>query len=370
MTGEGTYNLTSTVQEVVDFWEWDALARERRWTDGLPVAPPTVERVTAILDHLGRDPDEALGSIPPAGGKLTVEQLAIQCAMAGCLPVHVPVVIAAVEAMLEPRFNLYGVQSTTNACSPLVMVFGPIVQEAGFNAKDGSFGGGSHANAAVGRAVRLILWNLGRAYPGDPDMAPMGQAAKYAFCTAENQGESPWPSIATDFGMDEDQSGVIVFGCQDPAPIAALGTPERILGVLATTLPGTGNSTIFWAAGEYLVTLNPRVAQTFADGGYSKEDVRTWLYEHARYRLGTLRESGVLVENQSGQYYWSEVHGAPDLRELPDDAWLPMVEDVNDIHLLVTGGWGQWWLGFAVGWGNSGGFAIAKPVTMPAGRSA
>lgn len=353
------------MREFADFWEWDEYARSQQWTDGMVVAPPTVGRVQAIIEYLGRDAGEVLGYVPPGHGRLTVEQLAVQCAMAGCEPVHVPVVAAAVDAMLEERFNLYGVQSTTNACAPLAIVSGPIVEQAGFNAKDGSFGGGAHANAAVGRAVRLVLWNVGRAYPGKPDMAPIGQASKYAFCVAENQEDSPWPSIAADFGFDEGDSCVVVFACQDPAPIAALGTPERILGVLKTTLPGTGNSTIFWAAGEYLLVINPRVAATFADGGYSKEDVCNWLYDHARYNLGALREAEVLVENQSGQYYWSEVHGAPDLRDLPDDTWLPMVEDRKDIHILVTGGWGQWWLGFAVGWGNSGGFATARRIVLP-----
>ena len=366
MIGAITMPLKSPVREVDDFWAWDALARQNRWTDGLVVAPPTEDRVLAILDHLRRDPDEVVGVVPPANGVATIEQIAIQCAMAGCLPEHVPVVIAAVRAMLEPEFNLYGVQATTNAVAPLTIVSGPIVRELDFNAKEGAFGGGSHANAAVGRAVRLILWNIGGGYPGETDMATLGQPAKYLFCVAENHDDSPWSPIHTDHGLAPEQSAVTVFACQSPAPLFVPGTAERILNVVASTLPTTGVN-MFHSAGQYLLTFGARPAQELARAGYSKEDVRDILFEKVRYNLGWLRRSGAMVEHEGHQYYWG--HGeenVPDLHALPDDAMLPMVRKREDIHILVAGGPTQWWLGFSPGWGNYGGFAITRPIDRPA----
>lgn len=363
--GEGFVSLASPIVAVEDYWEWDAIARKNNWTDGLPVAPPTEARVTEILNYLRRDPEEVIGIVPPGNGIATVEQIAIQCAMAGCLPEHVPVVIAALEAMLIPEFNLYGVQATTNPCAPLVIVSGPIVERLGFHTGEGAFGGGSHASAAIGRAVRLILWNIGRGLPGKTDMATLGQPAKYLFCVAENHAESPWPPIHTDFGLDHDQDAVTVFACQSPDPIFVPGTADRILNILRTTLPTTGVN-MFHAAGQYLVTFGIKPAQELASKGYSKEDVRDWLFENARYNVGWLRASGVLVEGEPHQYYWG--HGeedAPDLSRLPDDAYVPMVKSRNDIHLLVAGGGGQWWAGFSAGWGNYGGYAQCRPIVSP-----
>jgi hypothetical protein len=357
--------LRSPVVELRDFWEWDELARRNRWTDGLPVAPPTEDRVLAILDYLGRDPDEVVGIIPPAQGVATVEQVAIQCAMAGCLPEHVPVVLAALEAMLEPRFNLHGVQTTTNPCAPLAIVSGPVVERLGFHTGDNAFGGGSHASAAVGRAVRLILWNIGGAYPDEADRATLGSPAKYVFCVAENGRQSPWAPIHVDYGLPPEESAVTVFACQSPEPIFAPGTAERILRVIATTLPTTGVN-MFHAAGEFLLVFSPRPAQELARAGYTKQDIRTWVFEHARYHLGSLRRSGVLVGDEPHQYYWGHREGGPpDLTGLPDETLLPMVEAPDRIHILVTGGMGQWWVGFCPGWGNYGGFAVTKPIRFP-----
>ncbi|MQA86139.1 MAG: hypothetical protein GEV03_16280 [Streptosporangiales bacterium] len=357
--------LTSPVEEVEDFWAWDELARRNNWTDGLPVAPPTEERVTEILDYLGRDPREVIGTIMPGGGIATVEQIVIQCVMAGCEPEHVPVVMAAVEAMLAPEFNLYGVQCTTNAAAPLTIVSGPAVERLGFNCKEGAFGGGSHANAAVGRAVRLVLWNIGGGHPGQTDMSTLGQPAKYLFCVAENHEDSPWAPIHADHGLDPGQSAVTVFACQSPDPLFVPGTAERILNVIAASLPTAGVN-MFHAAGQFLLTIGVRPAQELARGGYDKEDVRQWIFKHARFNLGRLRKSGVLVEDEGHQYYWG--HGeedVPDLPSLPDDTMLPLVRTPSDIHLLVAGGATQWWLGFSAGWGNYGGRAVTKPILFP-----
>jgi hypothetical protein len=358
--------LTSPLQDVGDFWEWFELALARGWTDGLVVAPPTVERVEAIVDHLRRDPKELVGVIGPKDGLATIEQIAINCAMAGCAPEHVPVVIAAVEAMLEPEFNLHGVQSTTNAVAPLVIVSGPIVKTLGFNAKEGAFGGGSRANACVGRAVRLILWNIGGGIPGETDMASQGQPAKYCFCAAETAEQSPWEPLHVERGLAADQSAVTVFACQSPAPIRALGTAGRILNLIASTIPTTGVN-MFHTAGQFLLSFGAKPAQELARGGYSKADVKRWVWEHARYEVGWIRRSGVIVEGEPHMDYWG--HGEeskPALAALADDVTLPMVRSVDMIHVAGIGGDSQWWMGFSPGWGNYGGYAVTKPIAARA----
>lgn len=357
--------FVSPVVEVSDFWEWYELALKNGWTDGLVVAPPTERQVSRIIEYLGRDPKEVVGVVGPRDGVGTIEQIAINCAMAGCAPEHVPVVVAALEAMLEPEFNLHGVQSTTNPCAPLVIVNGPIVAELGFNAGEGAFGGGSRANACVGRAVRLILWNIGGGVPGQTDMSSQGQPAKYLFCAAENEAASPWEPLHVERGLRRDQSAVTVFACQSPDPLFVPGDAGRILKVIASTLPTTGVN-MFHTAGQFLLSFGAKPAQELARAGLTKADVRRWVWEHARYEVGWLRRSGVLVEGEGHMYYWG--HGeesVPDLGRLPDDARLPMVRGPEMIHVAVIGGASQWWMGMSAGWGNYGGYAVTKAIGGP-----
>ena len=171
------------------------------WTDGLPVIPPTPRLVEAALEYLGRDPQEVIGEVPPKNRLATVEKVAVNSVMAGCLPEYIPVVIAALEGMLDDSFNLNGIQATTNCISPLAIVTGPVVEQLGFNAGDNVFGGGSRANAAVGRAIRLILWNIGGGYAGEIDRATLGHPGKYTYCIAENTADSPWGPIHEEQGL-------------------------------------------------------------------------------------------------------------------------------------------------------------------------
>ena len=154
------------------------------WTDGLAVIPATAAPVQRIIDYLGMEADRVIGIVPPRRGIATVEKIAVNCVMAGCLPEYVPIVIAALQAMLEPEFNLEGVQTTTNPCAPLVIVSGPAVRKLGFNTKDCALGHGSRANASIGRAVRLILWNIGGGYPGSPCRTTHGHPGYYSYCIA------------------------------------------------------------------------------------------------------------------------------------------------------------------------------------------
>src|SRR5947208_2582417 len=163
---------------------------ERQWCDGLPIVPPTEARVLAMLG--GASGDRSLGAMPPLWRLATLEKLAVNAVMAGCEPAAFPLIVAAVEAMLDPSFNLYGVQATTHSVAPLLIVHGPIAAELGVHSGSGCFGPGFRGNATIGRAIRLILLNVGGAWPGRHDMATQGSPAKFSYCIAERADASPW----------------------------------------------------------------------------------------------------------------------------------------------------------------------------------
>src|SRR5262249_45105556 len=179
----------------------------RNWADGLPIVAPTEERVKAMLG--GRDGAKSLGMMPPLWRQVTLEKLAVNAVMAGCEPRAFPIIVAGVEAMLDRAFNLYGVQATTHPVAPLLVVNGPYGREVGLHGGSGCFGPGFRANATIGRAIRLILLNVGGAWPGRYDMATQGSPAKFSYCIAENEAASPWEPMA---GGDT----VTVYGGEPP----------------------------------------------------------------------------------------------------------------------------------------------------------
>src|SRR6202795_4603694 len=181
-------------------------------TDGLPVVPPTPARVEQMLKQHGYDPDEVVTALPPAFGAATWKSIAINAVMAGCRPEYLPVVGAAVEALAADEFNLIGVATTTGSATPLVIVNGPIVREIGMNAETNALGPGNRAHATIGRAVHLVLQNIGGAKPGETDMATLGQPGKYTFCFAENEAASPWLPLHVERGFPAAASVVTVVG--------------------------------------------------------------------------------------------------------------------------------------------------------------
>src|SRR5215470_8645277 len=184
---------------------------ERGWTDGLPVVPPAEERVLEVLDGTARSPSEVIGLIPPNLTPCTVEKVAINAVMAGCRPEYMPVVLTAVEAALMPAFGLHGVLATTNACTPVVMVNGPIARAIGMNAKGNVFGQGNRANAAIGRTLQLVVRNVGGGRPGEIDRSVFGSPAKYSFCFAEDEEDPRWDSYAVSLGYSREASTVTIF---------------------------------------------------------------------------------------------------------------------------------------------------------------
>lgn len=333
------------------------------WTDGLPAIPPTSNLVDAVLNYLGRDPQEVVGQVPPKNRIATVEKVAVNCVMAGCLPEYVPVVMAALEAMLDDEFNLNGVQATTNCVSPLAIVSGPVVERLGFNAGDNVFGGGSRANAAVGRAIRLILWNLGGGYPGEIDRATLGHPGKYTFCIAEDHQNSPWNLIHQDSGFDKDASCVTVFACEAPHHVATgsgyVLTGRDILRVVADSIATAGSATMN-GGGQVLLVIGPMTAQKLAGDGYDRKSIREELRELAQKPVGLMKSNKFL--NPGHPFHWAHSVNAD-----YDDNMVPAIRRPEDLLLMVAGGWGSG-SGFNAichGWMQAGGMAQTREIVFP-----
>src|SRR5271169_1596549 len=187
---------------------------ERGWTDGLPVVPPTQDKVDAVVQTLGGNPDFVECKVAPRWGALTREVLAINIVMAGCKPEYAPVVRAAMRAVTDPPFNLNGVQATTHMASPLVIVNGPIAREIGMNGGANAFGSGNRANATIGRAIRLIMLNVGGGHAPELDKCTLGNPAKYSYCVCENEEHSPFAPYHVEQGYRPDQSTVFAIAAE------------------------------------------------------------------------------------------------------------------------------------------------------------
>ena len=332
---------------------------ERGWTDGLPIVLPTRRLVDAMIAASGRERTESLGPVSPRMGEATIEMLAINAVMGGCRPEHFPVVLAAFEAMLAPEHNLNGVTQTTHPCVSLAIVNGPIARKLNFNARDGVFGNGYRSNGAVGRALRLALWNLGGAVPGETDMATLSNPAEYAFCIAEEEEDNPWEPLHVERGCAPGSDAVTVFACEGPQSVVCQGTPAEMLYVLADSLCSLGNNNTH-TAGQTLVVLNPRQAREFADHGWSKNDIRNHLWENARRTAAELKGGGVLHENMRRA---QQDAGRMLKRYTLEDphARIPVTDRPEDIHILVAGGQ-TYFAAVLPGWGAYGGYAVTRTI--------
>ncbi|MBI5627397.1 MAG: hypothetical protein HY953_00640 [Candidatus Rokubacteria bacterium] len=307
----------------------------RQWCDGLPVVPPTPERVAAMLAGARADGAESLGLMPPLWRDCTIEKLAVNAVMAGCEPAAFPVIVAAVQAMLEPVFNLYGVQATTHPVAPLLVVNGPAAQAVGLHAGSGCFGPGFRANATIGRAIRLILMNVGGAWPGRHDMATQGSPAKFSFAVAEREDATPWEPLSVSRGFRAEQSVLTVFGGEAPHNVndhvssTATGILNNIADV-ATTLGS--NVGWYFSQSQLLVVLGPEHAATVAGDGFTRADVQRFVFEHARMPLSRLKLGGM----------WG-IHDWPLwMQKVTDDSvMLPQVPAPEDVLVMVAGGPGK-----------------------------
>ena len=302
------------------------------WTDGLPIVPPTAERVARMLAATDLHPSTSLGPMPPRWAETTIAKLAVNAVMAGCQPSYFPVIVTAVKAMLAKPFNLYGIQGTTNPASPVLIVNGPIARELDINARGNLFGPGFRANATIGRAIRLIMTTIGGGVPQQADKSTLGNPAKYTCCFAENEADSPWAPLSRERGFDAGTSTVTVFGGAAPANIIEKSkTADEMLQTIARAMAVSGSNNMFMSQ-EALVVLGPEHAAIAARQGFDKERVRRTLYEHARIPFEHIGQSNADVLRVWRGGCIEEVGGRRTLR---------IVEKPEDIVIVVAGGPGN-----------------------------
>ena len=327
---EGAAARHPAPDDLLDFQAW---LMERGWGDGLPAIPATPERVEAMLAGTRRPAGDAVAVLSPRLGCATVERVAVNAVLSGALPEHLPVILAAVEAVSQPAFNLQAVQTTTHPCSPLVIVNGPLAARLGINGGGNALGQGHRANAVIGRALRLVLQNVGGARPGREDRATQGHPGKYSYCVAENEAASPWEPLSVERGFAREISTVTVCGSEAPHNINDHGssTPEGILTTVAGSVATVGSNNIY-LGGEPLVILGPEHAATVAGGGWSKNDFKRALWERAQVPLARFDPSNI--------ERFAVIHPAG-FKDRPPQTLVPIAREWSDIMIVVAGGAGK-----------------------------
>ena len=301
-------------------------------TDGLPVVIPTPRRVEEMIRAGGYDPDVSLGAVGPSQSAATIQAVAVNAVMAGCLPTHFPVVVAAVSAICDPEFDLTEVQVTTHPVTPILIVNGPARESCGLSSGFGAFGPGHRANASIGRAVRLVMMNIGGARPGVNDMAIYGHPAKFTFCAAEDEEASPWPPLHVSRGWRPDQSTVTAAAVEGPhSVICAPMSPDCVdmavpaaIGAIASAVGSPGSNTTYFERGTIVVVINPLLARMFSDAGYSRQSMQEQLVERSRHPRRVLRQLNPALMPPG-----------------PDDDLVPR-RDPGTILIVVAGGRGNY----------------------------
>ncbi len=253
---------------------------DRGWTDGLPVVPPTERRVLAMLAGTTRAPDEIVATVPPDLVPCTVEKVAINAVLAGCRPEYLPVVLAAVEATCTDQFNIHGVLATTMGVAPVLVVNGPIRRALGMNPGINVLGQGNRANATIGRAVQLVIRNVGGGRPGEVDRATYGNPGKVGLCFPEDEEGSPWEPLSADFGFARGTNTVTVFAGEGPRTVVdqISREPDSLARSLAAGLRAVHHPKLLLAFGTMLV-IGPEHARVFREAGWSKDDLKRRLHE-------------------------------------------------------------------------------------------
>lgn len=296
------------------------------WSDGLPVVPPTEGLVREFLAHANRDPSDVVLVEPVAGRVVTAEKAAVNAVMAGCLPQYFNVVLAALEGMSEPDFNLHGATLQTGGTAVMAVVNGPIVEKIGLNSGVALFCPGNRANSTIGRALHLVLWNCTGNRPDQLDKTVMGHAGRYSMCIAEREEALPsgWEPFHVERGLPEESSAVTVFTALNPLQAGYGGSPnpKEILINVADTMLGLPP----WHQ-ELLIVVSPEILKHFGNAGWSKANVREFVFQEAR-RLGRDFRRG------------HKFRYAPHAQEAKDDELLPILESPEALDIVAGGGEG------------------------------
>ena len=277
--------LTSPRYQVDDVMAAQEFFHARNWTDGLPIVPPTAESVQAHLDWAMLEPRHLVGVEAVCARQITAEKLAINAVMAGCLPMHFPVVVTAFTAMLQEPFLLHGATASTGGCAILTVVNGPVRSELGMDATFNALGASDRATTAIGRAIRLALGNLLDVRPGDVDRSTLGHPGKISYCMAEDEENTPWTPLAEERGIPKHASAVTVMAAGAPRQIMNEWTtaPEDILDTFAAEIKASMRHYSIWP-GNWAIVVPPQLRAHFDAAGWGKANIRSYMFEMARER--------------------------------------------------------------------------------------
>lgn len=325
----------------------------QRWTDGLPIAPPTPARVERMLAHSPLPRDTLIARIPPAFGAATVELLAINAVMAGLPPAAFPVLLAAVEAVVDPVFNLQAIQTTTNPVAVWLIVNGPVVERLGFNASFNCLGEGNRANATLGRTLRLVMRNVGGALPGEMDRATQGQPARYTLCSAEHEAASPWTSVRAEQGFDPDVSTVTAVPMEGTLNMNTHSKDgDEILRVFSASMIHPPSNE-YVHGGEPWLLISPEHADLITKAGYDKAGVQERLWELTKMPAGSMAQR---------DFERARTSRVIELGEVGPETLLPIAHRAADIRIVVAGGPGTHSV-YVPCFGNAR--AVTRAITMP-----
>jgi hypothetical protein len=313
---------------------------EHGWTDGLPIVPPTPDQVGAMLAAGWVDPDDVLGAVPQRNREVTAEMAAINAVMAGCRPDYFPVVIAALQALLDPGFNANAAVTSTGGAALCLVVSGPVADQIGMNARHNALGSGNRANATIGRAVRLVAANCLDAKVGKMDGSSLGHPGKYSMCFAEDPPPTPWTPLRVDLGFEEEDTTVTILASEGPRQVANHLNDDG-WAVLQTFAAAARTPSTFSVGKSHqaIAVLGPEHRDACLSTGISKPEARNAIYEAARIAPAEIEAAGVLIE--SG-YQHNMTPG--------EDGKLPSIGSPDDLFIVTAGGAGAGWSAYIPGW--------------------
>ena len=344
----GATMLASRRIEVADAEDDIEMMFTRGWSDGLPVVPPTEERVMRMLTGTARPPADIVATVPPDLVEISVEKVAIAAVMAGCLPEYLPWVLTAVEAACTDDFNMHGLLATTMPVGPVIVCSGPGTRAIGMNSGGNALGQGNRANSTIGRALQLVVRNVGGGRPGEVDRATHGGPAKVGFCFAENEAESPYGTLAAEHGIEPGTDAITLFAGEGPRCVVdqLSREPDSLARSLAVALQAVHHPKLVMAFDAILV-MGPEHARVFSDAGWGRDEIIAGITAHLQ------RPGPELVRGADGM-----AEGLPEaFGEVPS---LPKFRD-GGLMLTYAGGGAGLFSEIIGGWVN--GDTGSKPVT-------
>ncbi|MDQ6683936.1 MAG: hypothetical protein M3Z16_02300 [Pseudomonadota bacterium] len=342
--------LVSAVLEVEDDFEVNETYQRNGWTDGLPIVAPTEERVLRFIAAMGLRPGDALGVEPVRRRRITAEKVAIAAVMAGCLPSYMPVVAATIRAMCEPEFGLHGCTASTGGSAPLVLVSGPIRNAIGMNSKHNVLANASRANASIGRTVRLVLINVLGGIPGQLDRSTLGHPGKFTFCVAEDEEDSPWRPLGEERGIAAGTSSVTVLAVESPHQVMNEWThdPKELLDTYAAAVK-SNMLTYSIYEGNYAMFVAPQHREVFQAAGWSKQDMREYMFERC----------------QVARKQWRDVGKAAVAGRQDEERIYRALRSPDDLLIVAAGGPAGGFGAVAPPWYGKKSLAVTMPVTVP-----